>query len=308
MSEALSAEQSHVSNARGLDHDVAPKTCKEAKTLTRGMCRFQRDRSEKLAPETFQSLALHDRVHLLEIACSQDSLLTNTMRDLTGQEKSAQRMSIWNHFDLGTNDGVKAILNKIEIEKPSHVWLSMECGPYSIMQQINQRNPEQKAPLEEKRREVLKQYVGGSISFLGLVFRRGFISLGHNLEVTLVQRIIQQYEVFFAVTGCQVNLRDKEVFFASKGWKLMTTNKLMAERMNLPCSFAPNAKHVPCEGQLSKKSAFYTPMFAKRVCEVILGSTVFRFRKSFREILLRVTCLVRVCFAFAKKIVRMMPS
>ena len=286
VSQAFNTEQSSVPSARGLDHLAVPGSCKDAKTLPKGMSRFLRDRSEKLVPETLQSLVLHDRVHLLEIACSQESLLTKTMRDLTGQEKSAQRMSIWNHYDLGTNDGVKAILNKIELENPSHVWLSMECGPYSIMQQINQRTPEQKAKLEEKRREVLKQYVGGSIIF-GFCVQKGihitweWSQSCQAWRLPLVQKIIQKYEVFFAITrGCQVNLRNQEGSFVSKGWKLMTTNKLMADRMNLPCSCAPNTKHVPCEGQLTKKSAFYTSVFAKRVCEVILmGSTNFQIQK-----------------------------
>jgi hypothetical protein len=104
------------------------------------------------------------------------------MHDMTGTEKSAMRLSLWNKHDLSTNDGVRSILDKIDVLKPSHVWLSMECGPYSVMQNINQRNPEQKAELERKRREVLKQYVGvplcSVIAFKGAYMRHGN---GHSL-------------------------------------------------------------------------------------------------------------------------------
>ena len=93
-----------------------------------------------MIPEALQSLVLQDRVHLLEIACSPDSVLTSTMQDMAGSEKAASRASIWNQFDLTTNAGVHAVLDKIDHENPAHVWISTECGPYSVMQNINQRN------------------------------------------------------------------------------------------------------------------------------------------------------------------------
>ena len=56
----------------------------------------------------------------------------------------------------------------------------------------------------------------------------------------------------------------------SKGWKIISTNRLLLSCMDLPCRCNPNTKHVGCEGNLTKKSALYTPAFGKRVREAIL--------------------------------------
>ena len=56
----------------------------------------------------------------------------------------------------------------------------------------------------------------------------------------------------------------------SKGWKLMTTSKLLAKRMDLPCRCPKQRNHVKCEGSLTGKTAYYTPTFARRVCQAIL--------------------------------------
>ena len=95
---------------------------------------------------------------------------------------------------------------------------------------------------------------------------------------------MEKYMVYFAVIrGCQVNLRDVKGRFISEGWKIMTTHALMAARMSLPCQCSQGTLHVPCEGSLIRKSAFYTPEFAKRVCEVILmGSTNKELQEDFR--------------------------
>ena len=42
------------------------------------------------------------------------------------------------------------------------------------------------------------------------------------------------------VRGCQVNLRNKEGQFISKGWKLMTTNEKPSKLMQLPCTCQPH--------------------------------------------------------------------
>ena len=90
--------------------------------------------------------------------CSTDSILTTMMHELSGHSGSAHRLSIWNGYDLTTNSGLKAVFDKIDVLRPEHVWLSPDCGPYSIMQNVNQRTPEQCEALAEKRRDALKQY------------------------------------------------------------------------------------------------------------------------------------------------------
>lgn len=111
---------------------------------------------------------------LLEVACSPDSVLSSTMRQLTGIEHSAKRCSLWN----GSGKRVRLVLDQIVLLKPQHVWLSPICGPYSIMQHATQRTEEQRSALVEKRQAALKQYVGSAIT--DTVTKRGSMPLGNG--------------------------------------------------------------------------------------------------------------------------------
>ena len=64
-----------------------------SKRLPSVLGRFLDTRSERLLPDTLQSLVLNDRTVLLEIACGQESIISKTMHDVTGSEKSAMRLS-----------------------------------------------------------------------------------------------------------------------------------------------------------------------------------------------------------------------
>ena len=118
-----------------------------------------------MLPEALRSLVSTDRCLLLEIARSPDSVLTTTMRELTGNPKSADRFSPWNGCDLGTGKGVRTVLDRIDLLNPQHAWLSPVCGPYSIMQLANQRSERQRLELEGNQREALKQYAGCAIIY-----------------------------------------------------------------------------------------------------------------------------------------------
>ena len=96
-----------------------------------------------------------EKVQLLEVACSPDSVLSSVMQEITGNPKAAMRLSLWNQHDLGTNEGVRAVLDKIDLHDPEHVWLAPECGPYSVIQNVNQRTEQQKQELAEKRKQAL---------------------------------------------------------------------------------------------------------------------------------------------------------
>ena len=295
-----------------LEPDLSLMGQADLKRLNPGMSRHLSQKTESLLPDTIQALATHNRCILLEIACSQESILTRTMQDITGSEKSAQRLSLWNHVDLSTNNGIRSILDRIDQEPPQHVWLSMECGPYSVMQNVNQRTPEQQQALEEKRKTVLKQYVGGAIVYQyciqkGIHCTWEWAQSCQAWRLPLVQHIMKRYQVYFAITrGCQVDLKDPKGQFISKGWKMMTTNKCLAKRMELPCVCPSHVVHVPCEGSLTRKTAFYTRPFAKRVCEALLqGSFPDQIQKEFEGVLWGATCLGKGCSVFVKRVTDM---
>ena len=83
-----------------------------------------------------------------------------------------------------------------------------------------------------------------------------------------MQKVFQRYPPLFCVTkGCRVNLKDhKQGMLLSNGWKMATAQKGLAQQMDLPCQCA--GKHAVCQGALTRRSAYYTSEFARRVCVV----------------------------------------
>ena len=204
-------------------------------------------------PKTFQSLVTGDRkTVLLEVACSPESVLSRVTQETVGYEEAAIRCSHWNNHDLSTGEGVKLVLSQIDRLRPAHVWISTECGPYSPMQNLNQKDEHQRQQLEEKRKAVLKQYVGASC-ILHYAIQRGchvtweWSEKCQAWRLPLIQKIMSRYQMWVSVVhGCQVNLRDpKTKHHLHKGWKLMTTHK----RLFTDDGFAMQVlqRHQTCE-------------------------------------------------------------
>ena len=184
--------------------------------------------------------------------------------------------ALFNGYDLSTNEGIHGVIREIDTCRPKHVWMSPLCGPYSVMQNINQRDEKQIDELQEKRKHALRQYVGCALIFTYCVQRGIHVSWEWSQScqawrLPLIQNLTKRFQPYFAVVrGCRVGLTDKNGQVISKGWKIMTTHQLVAKRMNLPCNCPHGTQHVKCEGSLTGKTAYYTDMFAKRVCDAIL--------------------------------------
>ena len=235
----------------------------------------------RMGPDNFQEVVASGRPLLFEIACGPESLLTTHMKKLTGKESSAQRLSFWNGYDLTKSQGVRSVMSKIDKDRPMHVWLSLECGPFSRMQNVNQRNDKQKEELSQKRANCIRQYVGGLLIYAycvqeGIPVTWEWSETCDAWRLPMVQKVFRRYPPLFSVVkGCRVDLRDpKSRAYLGKGWKLATTHELLAKRMHLPC--VCQEKHVLCQGSLTRMSAYYTETFAKRVCKAILDGLDFQ--------------------------------
>ena len=261
-------------------HVASPELSRQCKHMSDTQANFVRRSCDSMLPDALQSLVATKGPVLIEVACAPDSILSHVMQQTMGSEGAAVRCAHWNQCDVGTNAGVRRVLKLIDEQRPQHVWISPECGPYSIMQNVNQRNPQQVADLESKRREALKQYVGCCLIFHHCV-QRGIHATWEWSQscqawrLPIIQRLVNKYQPFFSIVrGCQVNLRDDDGSFIQKGWKLMTTHQLLSRRMDLPCSCEKGTPHVKCEGKLTRRTAFYTHEFAKRVCDALIqGNT-----------------------------------
>ena len=214
---------------------------------------------------------------LMEVCCGPESLLTSTIQTLTGQPGSASRCSRWNCGDLGSGAGLKLALQRLEVENPSHVWMSPPCGPYSPLQNVNSRNPEQRAELEEKRAEAMRIYVSSCV-ILRVCVQKGIhvtLELSERCQawrLPLLHNLQTKYSLHSAVArGCRVGLRSRrDGQLMRKGWKIVTSCRRLAEELDLPCRCARNYQHGRCEGIAAKESELYTPEFTRRAGKAIL--------------------------------------
>ena len=110
--------------------------------------------------KSWEELISLDRLFLLEVACSERSILSEEVLSRHGPN-SAMRCAHWNGFDLTTRSGVEKLKQLVRERRPKHIWISCECGPFSPLQRINQRTPKQCEELQRKRESAVQQYLGG---------------------------------------------------------------------------------------------------------------------------------------------------
>ena len=247
-----------------------------SRELSKPQARTLEEQGRSVVPNLFQALVGHDRPVLMEIACSPESVLTASVQKQAGRETAAVRCSWWNGCDLNTAQGLKNVLNRIREERPQHVWLSPPCGPYSPLQNTNQRTPEQCEELKRKRREALRIYLSAAC-IVHLCVQVGSHVTWELAERSQAWRLPVLYNLqnklgmHVAVTkGCRVGLRPpKGGHLMQKGWRLMTTCQRLAQSMNMPCVCSKDFVHGKCEGSSAEGSAYYTPEFGRRVARVM---------------------------------------
>ena len=91
---------------------------------------------------------------LVEAFCSPDSMMTKVAQ---GAGMTSERWTA-SDYDLSTEEGYALAEQRLRILRPRRIWFSPECGPWSQMQNTNQRSPEQIEKLMEKRIEGFKQW------------------------------------------------------------------------------------------------------------------------------------------------------
>ena len=271
-----SPSPSHLHQEQGeIPEDGAPVSDSEeefeatSKLLTPKLLKGIMDQHEKSMGKEWCSVAHHDRLLLMEVCCSPESVPTQTCQQKFGKN-SAERLSHWNGGDVETVAGRKLIKDVISEKRPVLVWLSPECGPYSPMQHLNMKTPEQRAQLESKRSHARLQYesvseIAQHVHDLGLTF---IIELSERCEgwgLPWYHDLQNKIPLSSGVCkGCQVNLRDEHGMLLFKGWRLVGNNYEQVRHMTLPCT--NNHGHGKCEGNKTcRRSAYYTPEFAKRV-------------------------------------------
>ena len=100
-------------------------------------------------------LLTHGRnTDLVEAFCDHNSMLTTTAQQAG---LIAERWTI-DDYDLSQESDFQLALQRLRELRPKRLWLSPECGPFSQMQNVNQRTPAQVASLIAKREKGFKQW------------------------------------------------------------------------------------------------------------------------------------------------------
>ena len=224
--------------------------------------------------ESFQALVGAQRTFLIEVACSKDSLLSAEVQKRLGPD-AAIRCSHENGYDLTSRDGVRRLCSLVASQRPLHVWISCECGPYSPFQRINQRTPEQCNRLEEKRRQARQQYDGGIqvAKFAKLCGAHVHFELSERCEawkLPSIEKFVKDLSLKrVTCNGCTVGLRvgDNQQL-SCKGWNVATSSDSMVQHLHLPCQ--RNHRTASLEGgNKAHSTASYTPVFVKKVVEAM---------------------------------------
>lgn len=219
----------------------------------------------------WESLVSHERPFMVELACYPDSRLSQEVERRFGKGGSI-RLSEWNGANLETPEGISFAKRMIRRLRPRNLWISCECGPFSPLQRINQRTPQQTRDLEEKQRRARAQYKG-AIEVAEVAFRchtQVHWELSQRCEAWKLPEIedfVQRHALEkVSCSGCAVGLRTKDgQKLLCKAWTIATNNPFLLSRMNLKCQ--NNHPRGKCEAGETKHTARYTEVFVRRVVE-----------------------------------------
>ena len=145
---------------------------------------------------------------------------------------------------------------------------------YSPLQRLNRRNPEQIRRLEEKQAQAKLQYQGGiqvarHARLCGAEVHFELAERSDAWRLDLIDNFVRELQLQTVTChGCAVGLRiGPSQQLSCKGWMIATTSAAMLQHMHLPCQ--RNHRTVPLEGNLAKETAYYTPIFARKVLEAM---------------------------------------
>jgi ribosomal protein L34E len=181
----------------------------------------------------WSTLTHHGRPLLMELACFPDSVLGSEVEKRYGKG-SCIRISDWNGGDLETPEGVQLTKTMVKRHRPVHLWISCECGPFSPLQRINRRNPEQIQRLDEKQAKARKQYQGAIqvADFAASLGTQVHWELSERCEawhLPEIESFVQRHQLQkVTCSGCAVGLRtiDKQKLLC-KGWTVASKHSIL---------------------------------------------------------------------------------
>jgi len=151
------------------DESVLTAMHHEAKHMKQLIQQFNQELQEII----YQTTPMGKPYELGEVMCSSNSPLTHQMLQLG---KSAFRFG-YMQGDLAQASGRKELFRLMARHRPTHVWYSPTCGPWSAWSQLNaSRSMQHHDEYEKKRHDLLYQLA------LGIVLYRHQVSLSKHFH------------------------------------------------------------------------------------------------------------------------------
>ena len=124
----------------------------------------------------------------------------------TGRWQFCEPITIEAGWDLTIPEMREAAFAYLQKVEPDLVVVAWPCGPWSVMQRINQRTPQQVAALKKKRLESRKNFLSFTRRVALWQRRRGGAIMGENPEGALSWH---QPEIIDAFAGCSEQVLDQ---------------------------------------------------------------------------------------------------
>ena len=260
----------------------SPETTSTSRPLSDNMARHLEQTAWTLVPKVFQSLAGHQRPIMMEIAHEPSRVFVDAVCRAASSEQAASQCGPWNGGDLSTGAGVKHVLQRIVLERPQNVWLSLPSGAFSPLQRMHTHNEEHEAQLKEKRREARKVFVG-AMCVAEYCIQHGIHVIwfwpesSQAWRLPEVQRFQKRHELYVSVTkGCVANIRAPSGKFVKQGHKIMTTHQNLAEALSKPCRCPRGTQHAQIQLERESSRELITREYANRVAQALLQELSFQ--------------------------------
>ena len=261
-------------NSPGLSEGA--ETEEPSKVLRPETASFVEHQAWSLVPRVFQEVVSQSRPFLLEVTSTTGSTMTQAVQAVTGRSGAAIRCATSDGHDLSTNEGIRSIIEKLDMLRPLHVWLHPPSDAFCNWQNANQKSTEQLEALGQKRKQVMKFLVGCGV-VIGACIQRGVhVSLqmpdqNNAWRLPVLQNIQKQHNLKTCVTkGCRMNLRGSDQRLSRRGWKVSTTHGRLSELLQAPCVCPKEYQHAQSGTVQQNEQEPYTKEFTRQATKAIL--------------------------------------
>ena len=220
---------------------------------------------------------LSRRVDLVELCAPWDSPLSQAVLDLGGR---AERWGCHNGFDLSTKSGCIKAMKRLKVVRPRYLHVAPPCDPWTILQNANQRSPQQVQDLIEKQkygRRILKncrkivamqrQELGGEAG--GEHPLRAF-----SWKEPAMKHMLGLCGNRFRVDGCMFGMKSSKTGnLVQKSWGWFSSLDQLESVLGRSCTHE-HGSHDVIEGSITSGTAVYPYALCRDFAKVLMSPRI----------------------------------